>query len=402
MTTQWIVEPREPSTGSPSRAQCAMRRTLVVLVLLLTLAAAPSACAQAVPHASGFALETVASGLSDPLYLTAPRSDPRLFVVEQPGRIRVIRGGRLLPTPFLDLTDRVRDGGERGLLSVAFHPRYASNGWLYVNYTDRNGDTRIERYSVTANPDVADPASAKLLLTIRQPYANHNGGLVLFGPDGMLYIGMGDGGSAGDPHGNAQDRSTLLGDLLRIDVDHGDPYAIPPDNPFVGRPGMRGEIWAWGLRNPWRFCFDPPTRSLYIADVGQNRWEEIDVVDARRGGLNFGWNIMEGSHCFRTSHCESRGLVLPVIEYGHDAGCSIIGGFVYRGRRLPQLVGHYVYGDYCGGWIRSARIEGGHATLERQWDVKPVGEVLSFGEDAAGELYVMTADGRVRRIVARR
>jgi len=266
----------------------------------------PDARAADVPieHGQGVHARLVASGLDHPVHVTSPPGDPRLFVVEQPGRIRVIENGRLLDRPFLDLTDRVRTGYERGLLSVAFHPHYATNGRLLVNYTDLlHGDTRVEQYLVSSDRNRADPASARLILTVRQPYANHNGGLVLFGPDGMLYIGMGDGGSAGDPHGNGQNLGTLLGKMLRIDVDRGSPYAIPPDNPFVGRPGMRGEIWAWGLRNPWRFCFDPPTRSLYIADVGQNRYEEVDVATTagQRGrGDNFGWNIMEGTHCYPT------------------------------------------------------------------------------------------------------
>jgi len=351
--------------------------------------------------AEGIQLETVVSGLEDPLYLTAPASDPRLFIVEQPGRIRIVQDGQLLPTPFLDIVRQVRSGGERGLLSVAFHPNYASNGFFYVNYTDQRGDTRIERFSVSSDPNVADPSSGKLLLKIEQPYANHNGGLNLFGPDGMLYIGMGDGGSGGDPHGHGQNRGALLGALLRIDVDGGDPYAIPPDNPFVGQPGMRGEIWAWGLRNPWRFAFDRETNLLYIADVGQNKWEEIDVAPAKEAGLNYGWNLMEGAHCFRSSNCSPKGLVLPVLEYGHAEGCSVTGGFVYRGKTIPFLVGHYFYADYCDGWIRSFKYTDGKVSEQRTWDMGPIGKVLSFGEDAAGELYVLSDNGRVYRIVNR-
>jgi hypothetical protein len=381
-----------------------MRNGIVSLVLILATIPIPwpGAAQGRIERATGLALQVVAQGLEYPVDLTAPGSDPRLFIVEQAGRIRVVRDGRLLDRPFLDLTEKVGYGGERGLLSMAFHPHYPDNGWFYVNYTDRRGDTRVERYSVSGNPDIADPATARPVLEVHQPYANHNGGLVRFGPDGMLYIGMGDGGGAGDPHGNAQDRGTLLGDLLRIDVDRGDPYAIPPDNPFAPRPGMRGEIWGWGLRNPWRFCFDPPTHRLYIADVGQNRWEEIDVVDARLAGLNFGWNVMEGAHCYRSPRCDARGFVEPVVEYGHGGGCSVIGGYVYRGRRLPDLVGHYFYADYCAGWIRSFRYAEGRAHQHRQWQVGRVGDVLSFGEDAAGELYVLSADGRVYRLVPER
>ena len=333
------------------------------------------------------------------MYLTAPTRDPRLFIVEQPGRIRVVRAGKLLPRPFLDLTAQVGYGGERGLLSMAFHPRYRENGLFYVDFTDRSGNTRVERFHASPEADVADPRSERLILEVDQPYANHNGGHILFGPDGMLYVGMGDGGSAGDPHGNGQNRATLLGDLLRLDVDHGNPYAIPTDNPFVGKPPFRGEIWAWGLRNPWRFCFDRLEGLLYIADVGQNRWEEIDVVDARRPGLNFGWNRMEGNHCFKPPQCDPSGLVLPVVEYGHKEGCSVIGGFVYRGSAMPALWGAYFYSDYCDGWVRSFRWDHGHVADHRQWDLPNPGPVLSFGVDAAGELYLLTGNGQVSRLV---
>ena len=343
-------------------------------------------------------LEQVASGLSDPLYLTAPASDPRLFIVEQAGRITIVQNGQVVPTAFLDIVSKVRSGGERGLLSVAFHPQYATNGFFYVNYTDLNGDTRIERYAVGAGPNVADPASAKLILAIPQPFANHNGGHLLFGADGMLYIPTGDGGSGGDPLGNGQNRSTLLGKMLRIDVDGGDPYAIPANNPFVGVSGARPEIWATGLRNPWRVAFDRPAGLLYVADVGQNLWEEVNVVPAGQGGLNYGWNVMEGAHCFSPSNCSSTGLVLPALEYGRSEGCSIIGGFVYRGSRAPSLRGHYFYSDYCSGFLRSFTYANGAVAERRTWDVGPLGNVLSFGEDSSGELYVLSANGTVYRI----
>lgn len=344
-------------------------------------------------------LAQVAAGLESPVHLTAPPGDPRLFVVEQPGRIRIIEDGELLPTPFLDIASKVGSGGERGLLSVAFHPDYASNGRFYVNYTDRSGDTRIERYTVSAaDPNRADAASAKLILTVAQPFSNHNGGLLLFGPDGMLYIGMGDGGSGGDPQGHGQNKATLLGALLRIDVDGGDPYAIPPDNPYVGETGARGEIWAIGLRNPWRFAFDPPANRLYVADVGQNRYEEVNVVAADAPGLNYGWNIMEGAHCYPGGSCNTSGLVVPALEYTHDDGCSITGGFVYRGAAIPSLVGHYLYADYCAGWIRSFRYDGAAAADRRELIAGGAGNILSFGQDAAGELYVLSSNGRVYRI----
>ncbi|MFQ5678705.1 MAG: PQQ-dependent sugar dehydrogenase [Gemmatimonadota bacterium] len=345
-------------------------------------------------------VQVVAQGLDGPVHLTSPPGDQRLFVVEQPGRIRLIEGGALQALPFLDLTDRVGSGGERGLLGLAFHPQYAANGHLYVDYTDRNGNTRVERYTVSADPDRADPATAKAILQVGQPFSNHNGGLVAFGPDGKLYVGLGDGGGAGDPQGNGQNPGTLLGSLLRIDVDAGDPFAIPPDNPFVGQAGRREEIWAWGLRNPWRFAFDREADVLYIADVGQNAFEEVNAAPVAAAGLNYGWNVMEGTHCFPSgAACDTAGLTLPVLEYDHSQGCSVIGGFVYRGEAIPALRGHYFYSDFCRGFLRTFRLDGG-AVDRREWEVGPLGQVLSFGEDAAGELYILSATGTVFRIVA--
>jgi glucose/arabinose dehydrogenase len=350
---------------------------------------------------SGVSAVQVASGLSMPVYLTAPANDPRLFVVERPGRIRVIENGQLLGTPFLDISSSVVSGGERGLLSVAFHPEYETNGFFYVNYTGLGNATRIERYRVSADANRADPASASLLLTVAQPYSNHNGGLIKFGPDGMLYVGMGDGGSGGDPLGHGQNRATLLGSLLRIDVDGDEPYAIPEDNPFVGDAGARPEAWAIGLRNPWRFSFDPESGHLYIADVGQNRIEEINARPASESGLNYGWNIMEGSSCFRpASGCDRTGLVLPIVEYANPAeGCSVTGGYVYRGVSIPELQGHYFFADFCRGWVRSfLRTEADTVTEHRQWPLGNLGSISSFGEDAARELYVLVHQGRVYRL----
>ena len=348
----------------------------------------------------GLRLAEVVSGLEAPTHAAAAPGEPgRLYVVERPGRIRVLESGRLLSRPFLDIVGEVTSGGEQGLLSVAFHPDYDENGRFYVDYTDRGGDTRIERFRVSADRNRADPASAKLILQVAQPFANHNGGLVVFGPDGKLYVGMGDGGSGGDPQGHGQNRATLLGDVLRIDVDAGDPYAIPGDNPFVGQAGARGEIWATGVRNPWRFSFDREAGLLYLADVGQSALEEINVVPAASGGLNYGWNVMEGSRCFRPADgCSTTGLVLPVLEYPHSEGCSVTGGYVYRGSRIPALRGHYFYADYCQGWIRSFRYANGQAADRREWALGDVGNVLSFGEDAAGELHVLSANGRVYRL----
>ena len=370
------------------------------------LGGTPSACAPraggppaAAPiPGSGAGLERVASGLEDPLEAQSPAGDPRLFIVEQAGRIRVLKDGRLLPRPFLDLSRMVSYGGERGLLGLAFHPGYARNGFFFVNYTDRAGDTRVERYRVSRDRDVADPGSRELVLGVRQPYSNHNGGCLRFGEDGMLYVGMGDGGSEGDPHGYGQDRGVLLGKLLRLDVDSGKPYSIPRDNPFAGRAGMRGEIWAWGLRNPWRFCFDRQAHRLVIADVGQNKWEEIDVADWRTPGLNYGWNRYEGSHCYRPP-CDPEGVAMPALEYDHRQGCSVIGGYVYRGRALPGWVGRYFYADYCRNWLRSCRFVGGRAAAPEEWRLPHIGAVLSFGQDSAGELYLCCNDGDVYRFV---
>ena len=346
----------------------------------------------------------VLSGLDSPLFLTAPPNDARLFVLEQSGRVRVVKNGQLVATPFLDIASKLTSGGERGLLGLAFHPRYAQNGLFYVDYTDRNGDTRVERYHVSADADRADAASAQLVITIAQPFANHNGGMIAFGPDGMLYVGMGDGGSGGDPQGNGQNLNALLGKLLRLDVDNaagGAAYAVPRDNPFVGRSGARGEIWALGLRNPWRFSFDPTTSRLYIADVGQNRLEEINVAGTTEAGVNYGWNRMEANECYNASSCDRAGLRLPVEQYAHDAGCSITGGYVYRGS-IAALRGHYFYSDYCTGFLRSIRVANDGTVAERQtWNVGSLGNVTSFGVDAAGELYVVSGSGRVFKLEAR-
>ncbi|HLE57473.1 MAG TPA: PQQ-dependent sugar dehydrogenase [Rhodothermia bacterium] len=382
-----------------------VRMDSITLILTACLAACGSSGTTGpviIPPEFDLAVQEVAAGLADPLYVTAPVGDPRLFVVEQSGRIRIIKNGQLLQVSFLDIVARVSSGGERGLLSVAFHPAYATNGFFYVNFTDVGGNTRVERFSVSSNPDVADPGSSKLILTVAQPFSNHNGGLNLFGSDGMLYIGLGDGGSGGDPQGNGQNRGALLGKILRIDVDRGDPYAIPADNPFVGQQGARGEVWAFGLRNPWRFAFDRTAGLLYVADVGQNRFEEVDVVVSNRAGVNYGWNTMEAASCFGSSSCNQQGLELPVLVYDHSGGaCSITGGFVYRGTILPEIGGHYFYSDYCAGFLRSFRYRNGAAVDQRTWDVGSIGSITSFGVDAAGELYLTSSNGRVYRIVRR-
>jgi glucose/arabinose dehydrogenase len=343
----------------------------------------------------------ISSGLSGPVFLTQPLDDGRIFVVEQPGRIRLIKDGVLQATPFLDLTSRVLSGGERGLLSVAFHPQYATNHFFYVYFTTQpNGDIRIERFTATANPDVADATSSKLVITApHSSQANHNGGLLTFGPDGMLYAALGDGGGGGDPLGNGQNFNSLLGGMIRLDVDHGDPYAIPANNPFVGQAGKRAELWAKGLRNPWRYAFDPPTGLLYIADVGQGEREEVDVVNASSGGLNYGWNITEGTTCYNASTCNKTGLTDPVLDYTHDAGaCSITGGYVYRGSAIEGLQGHYLYSDYCAGFLKSFRYANGVAVDQKDWGIT-TGNVTSFGKDIDGELYVL-ADNTIYKITA--
>jgi glucose/arabinose dehydrogenase len=358
--------------------------------------AVPAGSAQSAP--TTMRLEQVGERFRSPVHLTSPPGDARLFVVEQAGRIRIVKNGSVVSQPFLDIASRVQSGGEQGLLSMAFHPDFQSNGYFFVNFTDRSGDTRVERFHADPAGDVADASSSRLVIAIDQPYGNHNGGLVVFGPDGMLYIGMGDGGSGGDPRGNGQSRQVLLGKLLRVDVNGSEPYAIPRNNPYAAGSGERSEIWAFGLRNPWRFAFDRSSGLLYIADVGQNEREEIDVEPATTAGLNYGWNIMEGDRCYRSGTCNRSGLILPKISYGRDGGaCSVTGGFVYRGRRIPSIAGHYFYSDYCAGWLKSFRMDGGAVTDRREWKMDSIGHVVSFGEDSSGELYIIAEGGRVFR-----
>jgi uncharacterized protein (TIGR03437 family) len=322
----------------------------------------------------------------------------RLFLVQQSGLVMILRNGTLATQPFLDIRNKTAANGERGLLGLAFPPGFAQKRRIYADYTDLKGDTVIAQYSVNAALDTADAASEIVLLHVPQPFANHNGGQVRFGPDGYLYIAMGDGGSGGDPMRNGQNLGALLGKLLRIDVES-DPghVRIPPDNPFVNRAGARGEIWAWGLRNPWRFSFDRAAKDLWIADVGQDAYEEVNFQPgASRGGENYGWNLMEGLHCY-TAGCQTTGLTLPVAEYAHALGCSVTGGFVYRGRVSPGLRGVYLYGDYCSGRIwgveRSATGWTSRLLLSSGFGI------TTFGEDEAGEVYVSNAsNGTLHRI----
>jgi glucose/arabinose dehydrogenase len=346
-------------------------------------------------------LQKFADGFTRPVYLThAGDGSGRLFVVEQAGVIRIVRDGKISATPFLDIRDRVESGGEKGLLSVAFHPKYKENGRFFVNYIARKQGVLksiIAEYNVSQkNPDIADRAE-RVILEIEQPFANHNGGLNKFGPDGFLYIGMGDGGAAGDPLNAGQSLDTLLGKMLRIDVER-EPYAIPQDNPFVGRADVQGEIWAYGLRNPWRFSFDRCTERLFAGDVGQNRLEEIDLIEK---GKNYGWRIMEGSQCFDPpSLCNTQGLELPIAEYDHSLGCSVTGGYVYRGTQFPTLIGHYLFGDYCSGRIWSLTEDPQGRWTMRQLIDSPF-SISSFGEDEQGELYVIHYGGAIYRVTAK-
>jgi glucose/arabinose dehydrogenase len=317
----------------------------------------------------------------------------RLFVLEKAGRIRIIENGQLRETPFLDITDRVgSNGNEQGLLGLAFHPNYQENGHFFVNYTDTRGDTVIARFQVSNDPNVADPNSETPLFGYDQPFPNHNGGVMVFGPDGYLYIGSGDGGGAGDPFGNAQNTETMLGKILRVDVDSAEPVAVPPDNPFGN------EVWAYGLRNPWRISFDRVTEDLYIGDVGQGEWEEIDFLPAGSpGGANFGWDHREGAHDYEGGGPE--GMLEPIAEYGHpEGGCSVTGGYVYRGS-IPEWNGIYLYGDYCTGMIWGLlQIDGGWQNqLLFDLDVT----ITSFGQDEAGELYLLSDTGEIFRLVRR-
>jgi glucose/arabinose dehydrogenase len=337
----------------------------------------------------------VVGGLQKPLGIAAPADGTgRLFVLEQAGRVQIVQNGQLLPAPYLDIVSRVGSASnEQGLLGLAFHPRYAENGFFYVNYTDRNGDTVIAQFQVSPDdPNRADPGAEKRLLSVPQPYPNHNGGQVAFGPDGYLYLGLGDGGSAGDPQGNGQSLDTLLGKILRMDVDNGEPYAIPPDNPYAGGGG-RVEIWALGLRNPWRFSFDRLTGDLYIGDVGQNQIEEINFLPfGAPGGANFGWDFFEGTSAYEGAPPPDLQALPPVAEYTHQMGCSVTGGVVYRGSRLPAWQGIYLFSDYCSGQIWGL-VRDAQGSWQNQILFGPVGRITSFGQDEQGEVYLVDQGG---------
>ncbi|MCZ6800759.1 MAG: PQQ-dependent sugar dehydrogenase [Nitrospirae bacterium] len=345
-----------------------------------------------IPNSSIDLQVVVKHRFSKPIFLTpSPDKTNRLFAVEQNGYILILHGGTVLPTPFLDISGKLSTGGEKGLLGLAFHPVFASNGRFFVNYTRaEDRATVIAEYHVSSNPNQAMKKET-ILLIIPQPYRNHNGGMIAFGPDGYLYIGMGDGGKRGDPKNFAQNQHELLGKFLRIDVDRQRPYAIPADNPFLKEQGQP-EIFAWGLRNPWRFSFDRKTGDLWAGDVGQKKWEEIDVIQK---GKNYGWRFLEGTHCYnpKTNCRKASNLVDPVIEYGHSSGrCSVTGGYVYRGTEIPHLNGTYFFGDYCSGEIWGYR--DGKTQLLLDTDLN----IASFGEDLAGELYVVGHKGKIYQI----
>lgn len=357
------------------------------------------------PTAISVGIDRLALVDGSPLaFAAAPDGSGRIFVATKDGRILILRGDAVDPVPLLDLRRLVSNGGEQGLLGVAVRPDFPTDPRVFVDYTNDRGHTIVASYRIsTTTPDAADPATATTILTVEQPYANHNGGALAFGADGMLYVSLGDGGSGGDPLGNGQNVDTLLGKLLRLDVGTGSsgsaPYAVPADNPFVDRVGARPEIWLTGLRNPWRFSVDRATGDLWIGDVGQAAWEEIDVARAGVGGLNFGWNVMEGDHCYApATTCATSGLTRPVAEYGHDLGCTVIGGFVYRGTAQPLLEGGYLFADYCSGRIWAIPTTGDGPISPTQVGMVGSG-IVAFGEDAAGELMLANLDGTISRIV---
>jgi glucose/arabinose dehydrogenase len=379
--------PAEPTTSVSS----------TTLVPTTTGAPSTTATARAATSAQFRAAEVrlvQVATLDQPVAMAVRPGERTLYVVEQVGRVRAIRGGRLDPAPVLDISSKVTAGGEQGLLGLAFSP---DGRYLYLHYTDRSGDHQVSE--LTMRGQRADPGSERSVLQIDDPFGNHNGGQLAFGPDRRLYLAFGDGGGGGDPEGNGQSLESLLGKILRIDPRPGGgrPYRVPSDNPFVDREGARPEIWAYGLRNPWRFSFDAATGDLWIGDVGQNAYEEVDFEPAGSGGRNYGWNRREGLHAYNGGDRPS-GAVDPVIEYGRDGGaCTVIGGFVYRGQRIAGLRGAYLYGDYCAGWVRAARTRDGNILEQRDLGLEVPG-LSSFGVDTTGELYALSLGGELYRL----
>jgi len=393
----------EAAHHRPMHSDRATRRWLGLLATATLLFSLGSTGVSAAP---AVVLKPVVSGLDSPVYVTSAKDGTgRLFVVEQSGKIRVIKDGILLPTPFLDISSMVLTGTERGALGLAFHPSFRTNGLFYVNWTRRpDGDTAINQYRASStNPDVAILSTSRRIITIDQPYANHNGGMITFDRYGYLFIGTGDGGSSGDPGNRAQSLNSLLGKILRINVNGttgGIQYRIPAGNPYVAKKG-RDEIWSRGLRNPWRFSFDRVTGDLWIGDVGQAKYEEIDrstVAGSARGrAVNFGWRVMEGRHCYRpATGCNRTGKLYPVVEYTHSEGCSVTGGYVYRGAAIPSLYGRYVFADYCSGRIWTVP-KGGASPMTKALLMDTDMRITSFGEDERGELYVVDHGGAIYR-----
>jgi len=361
-------------------------------------------------------------GLHKPIYLTAPEnSSDTLFIVEQHGVVQRLINGEVATSALLNIRNRVHQpkmpGDERGLLGFALHPQFSKNGRIFVNYVNKKDSTVIAEYKVDPKTRIADEKKEKIILKFQQPYSNHNGGQLAFGPDGFLYIAVGDGGYAGDPHENGQNIETIFGTILRIDIDGKTPYEIPVDNPFLNEKKAKGEIYWYGLRNAWRFSFDANTGDLYIGDVGQSSWEEIDYLPAKSPGANFGWNKMEGAHCYPPGEdCEKDGLVLPIFEYPNNAnfmktligwdqndaqGCSVTGGYVYRGSQIPELYGHYIFGDYCTGKVWSFIVKNGISQNFAEWKINGLEKDLylsSFGEDGKGELYIVNHTGSIYKI----
>jgi glucose/arabinose dehydrogenase len=413
MTTQTLTPYR--SNWLSRLTRCALILLSVAFIAALGLS---SAAAQGKippqPEPWRYQWKLISRDFDYPIFLAgAPDKSGRLFVLEQSGQIFLLKNDKFVPTPFLDISERVitdiLTGGysERGLLGLAFHPKFTENGFFYVHYTNLQGDSIIARYKVSANPDAADPQSEYVILTVKQPpHLNHKGGMIAFGPDGYLYIGLGDGGSGGDPDRYAQNRKSLLGKLLRIDInvpDSADPakrYAVPPSNPFVNNPDFAPEIWAWGLRNPWRFSFDRETGDLYIADVGQDKWEEIDFQPAdSKGGQNYGWNFYEANEKYLNEPAPG-GLTKPILSYNRSSGCSVTGGYVYRGGMLANLRGVYFFGDYCSGKTWTAYRQGnGTWRMDVFTDMKV--PISSYGEDQNGELYLVTYKDGIYRLVAK-
>jgi len=369
-------------------------RGLLFLILIL----ASIACKKSTT--TDITLELFAEGLKKPVAIVHA-GDNRLFIVEQEGTITVLdSAGNADSVKFLDITDRVVDGGERGLLGLAFHPDYKTNGWFYVNYTGENDSTHISGFCVSDNPDKADSTSEFQLLTLAQPYENHNGGVLSFGPDGYLYIGLGDGGSSGDPENRAQNLKVLYGKILRIDVNAGNPYGIPASNPFTASLSARSEIWAYGLRNPWRLSFDRETGDLWIADVGQNQFEEINWQQAgSTGGENYGWRCYEADNDYNLDSCDTTAaFVFPVHIYDHGVECSVTGGFVYRGKETSSWYGRYFFADFCSDKIWTLTLEGG-AWVDEEFGQFIGNSFSTFGEDVNGELYVAGhTSGRIYRL----